>query len=77
MIKRVTHAHLDLIWYHSEPSEVPYSLNKNPVEHFLYERYLEAALGSIVYCFILEVCTRFIRLVWSNWAYSVFMLCLG
>ena len=50
--------YLGQIWYHSEPSEVPYSINKNPVEHFLYERYLEAALGSIVYCFILEVCVH-------------------
>ena len=24
----VTHAHLGPIWYHSEPSDVPYSLNQ-------------------------------------------------
>ena len=30
MIKRVTHTHLGLICYHSEPSDVPYSPN-----HFL------------------------------------------
>ena len=30
MIKGVTHAHLGPIWYHSEPSDVPYSPN-----HFL------------------------------------------
>ena len=28
MIKRVTHAHLGPIWYHSEPSDVPYSPNQ-------------------------------------------------
>ena len=28
MIKRVTHAHLGSIWYHSEPSDVPYSPNQ-------------------------------------------------
>ena len=27
-IKGVTHAHLELIWYHSEPSDVPYSPNQ-------------------------------------------------
>ena len=28
MIKGVTHAHLRPIWYHSEPSDVPYSPNQ-------------------------------------------------
>ncbi len=28
MIKEVTHAHLGLIWYHSEPSNIPYFLNQ-------------------------------------------------
>ena len=28
MIKGVTHAHLGPIWYHSEPSDVPYSPNQ-------------------------------------------------
>ena len=28
MIKGVTHADLEPIWYHSEPSDVPYSLNQ-------------------------------------------------
>ena len=28
MIKGVTHAHLGSIWYHSEPSDVPYSPNQ-------------------------------------------------
>ena len=28
MIKGVTHAHLGTIWYHSEPSDVPYSPNQ-------------------------------------------------
>ena len=28
MIKGVTHAHLGLIWHHSEPSDVPYSPNQ-------------------------------------------------
>ena len=29
MIKGVTHAHLGPIWYHSEPSDVPYSPNQS------------------------------------------------
>ena len=28
MINGVTHAHLGQIWYHSEPSDVPYSQNQ-------------------------------------------------
>ena len=28
MIKSVTHAHLGPIWYHTEPSDVPYSQNQ-------------------------------------------------
>ena len=28
MIERVTHAYLGTIWYHSEPSGIPYSLNQ-------------------------------------------------
>ena len=28
MIKGVTHAHLGTIWYHSEPSDIPYSPNQ-------------------------------------------------
>ena len=28
MIKEVTHAHLGLIWYHSEPSDIPYPPNQ-------------------------------------------------
>ena len=28
MIKGVTHAHLGPIWYHKEPSDVPYSPNQ-------------------------------------------------
>ena len=28
MIKGVTHTHLGSIWYHSEPSDVPYSPNQ-------------------------------------------------
>ena len=28
MIKRIIHAYLGPIWYHSEPSEVPYSPNQ-------------------------------------------------
>ena len=28
MIKGITHAHIGTIWYHSEPSDVPYSLNQ-------------------------------------------------
>ena len=28
MIKGVSHAHLGPIWYHSEPSDVPYSPNQ-------------------------------------------------
>jgi hypothetical protein len=29
MIKGVTHAHLGPIWYHSEPSDVPYVFQKS------------------------------------------------
>ena len=28
MIKRIIHAYLGPIWYHSEPSEIPYSQNQ-------------------------------------------------
>ena len=28
MIKVVTHVHLETIWYYSEPSDIPYSLNQ-------------------------------------------------
>ena len=34
MINRVTHAHLGPIWYHSEPSDVPYSPNQFLALHF-------------------------------------------
>ena len=28
MIKAVTHTHLGPMWYHSEPSDIPYSPNQ-------------------------------------------------
>ena len=46
MIKGVTHAHLGPIWYHSEPSDVPYLFPKPVTGHepFLALCYSKPAL---------------------------------
>ena len=44
MIKGVTHAHLGSIFYHSEPSNVPYFLNRFLVGTFFAVSYSKIAL---------------------------------
>ena len=44
MIKGVTHAHLGPIWYHSEPSNVPYSPNQFLGWDFFAASYSKTAL---------------------------------
>ena len=44
MIKGVTHAHLGPIWYHSEPSDVPYSPNQFLGWNFFAASYSKTAL---------------------------------
>ena len=46
MIKGVTHAHLGPIWYHSEPSDVPYSPNQFLDLDFFVASYSKIALVS-------------------------------
>ena len=48
VLKRVTHAHLGLIWYHSEPSDVPYSPNQFlALDFFFATSYSKKALGPL------------------------------
>ena len=49
MIKGVTHAHLGPIWYHSEPSDVPYSLNQFLGWDFFAVSYSKPALEELRY----------------------------
>ena len=44
MIKGVTHVHVRPIWYHSEPSNVPYSQNQFLSLDFLAASYSKMAL---------------------------------
>ena len=44
MIKGVTHAHLGPIWYHSEPSDIPYFPNQFLVLDFFAVSYSKIAL---------------------------------
>ena len=55
MIKGVSHAHLGPIWYHSEPSEVPYFLNQFLGRDFFLP-FLTAnwLYGLKKYCFIMK-----------------------
>ena len=46
MIKGVTHTHLGSIWYHSEPSDVPYSPNQFLGWDFFATFYSKTALVS-------------------------------
>ena len=39
LIKGVTHAHLGPIWYHSEPSDIPYSPNQFLALDFFFAAY--------------------------------------
>ena len=49
MIKWVTHAHLEPIWYHSEPSDVPYSQNQFlGWDFFFVASYNKMALENII-----------------------------
>ena len=50
MIKGVTHAHLGPIWYHSEPSDVPYSPKQFLVLDFFAASYSKIALAAPVAC---------------------------
>ena len=53
MIKGVTHAHLGPIWYHFEPSDVPYSPNQyTGHELFIAVSYSKPALGMIFIYYI-------------------------
>ena len=45
--KGVTHAHLRPIWYHSEPSDVPYSPNQFLGWDFFTTSYSKTALSDI------------------------------
>ena len=49
MIKGVTHAHLGPIWYHSEPSDVPYSQNQFLDGDFFATSYSKAALDYYLF----------------------------
>ena len=49
MVKGVTHAHLGPIWYHSEPSDVPYSPNQILGLDFFSVCYSKRALVKIKY----------------------------
>ena len=49
MIKGVTHAHLGLIWHHSESSAVPYSPNQFLALDFFDASYSKIVLGFYVY----------------------------
>ena len=47
MTKGVTHAHLGLIWYHSDPSYVPHSPNQFLALDFFAVSYCNTALDAI------------------------------
>ena len=47
MIKEVTHVDLGPIWYHSEPSEVPYSPNQYLDRDFFATFYSKATVAPL------------------------------
>ena len=58
MIKAATHFHLEPIWYHSEPSDVPYSQNQFFALDFFAASYSKTALMSKVKYFIYKISFR-------------------
>ena len=60
MVKGITHAHLGPIWYHSEPSDVPYSPNQFLGWDFFVASYSKTALGAFSYFYVLPDKTLFV-----------------
>ena len=53
MKKGVTHAHLEPIWYHSEPSDVPYSPNQFlALDFFCHFLLLYCFTALLLYCLL-------------------------
>ena len=48
MIKGVIHDHLGPVWYHSEPSDIPYSPNQFLGWDFFIASYSKTALASFI-----------------------------
>ena len=60
MIKGVSHAYLELIWYHSETLDVPYSLNQFLGWDFVCRFLQQTGSRSKTCCFIIGQSLRFL-----------------
>ena len=49
MVEGVTHAHLGPIWYHSEPSDIPYFPNQFLCWDFFAASYRKMALSPLIH----------------------------
>ena len=66
-VKRVTYAHLGPIWYHSEPSDIPYSQKQFLDRDFFGTSYSRAALAVFFFvCWHLHKMTNFLLLTWAG-----------
>ena len=73
MIKEIYHAHLGPIWYHSEPSDVPYYLNQFYGWDFFVAFYSKKALveqiQNIIVYYIFGACRQKIQILRITYEY--------
>ena len=72
MIKGVAHAHLGLIWYHSEPSDVPYSTNQFIGWDFFAASYSKTALVTQMIKALAESAAQTGKCIFISNMYNVF-----